>query len=143
MSRIDIHQTKKRNQKPQRNEIFLLSRGNRSERFFTEDSYRYITPDEEALFHRNYCRVERKKVFDGVFSRYEKVPYKNIFYDTQRIQWALESSWFQWRAKLVDVRRGLEISVSPARAWNFSIVGAMLFGMLSMSIIYRSFGQSV
>ncbi|QQS61645.1 MAG: hypothetical protein IPN70_01810 [Candidatus Moraniibacteriota bacterium] len=143
MSRIDIYQTKKRNQKPERDEIFFLSRGVRSNRFFTEDSYRYITSHEEVLFHQNYRRIERRKLFDGVMHRQEKIPYRNILHDTQKIRWALEGSWFQWRRKLVDVREGLEISISPIRAWNFSLVGAVLFGMLSMSMIYRSFGQSV
>jgi hypothetical protein len=42
-----------------------------------------------------------------------------------------------------DLARGSIPSVSLARAWNVSIIGAVIFGMVTMTFIYRYLGESV
>jgi len=127
--------------------VFLLSRGKRQTRFYTEDSKLYITPKEQWQFSRGFQRQEQL-LFDAASSRFIRkngyVVRKRV-YDTQlyRRYWKLRRSYFGLRTQIVSIPDNLAVHVSPVKVWNFSIIGAIIFGMISMSFIYRYLGQGV
>ena len=128
----------------QKKDITLFSRGKRTRFFFTEDSHRYVTPREEVLRRGRKVRIDRGCRVDGAFRRYEAMRRSPI--DRERVrfaQWEIRRSMFRFRACLVDAASGVSFPVSPVRAWNFSVVGAVVFGMISMNIISKSLGQTV
>ena len=137
---MDIRE-KKRKKVQENDEIFLLSRGKRSYHFFTEDSRRYITPYENKTLSYSYRRIERQRQFDSALGRFEEKTRYSFTFKKPDFSWKLDWSWFHFRSRLSDISSGISFSISPVRAWNFSLVGAVLFGMISMSMIYRSFGQ--
>ncbi len=112
-------------------------RGFRTHTFYTEDSGRYKTPlqsvhgaqTREAVF-------DRRRSFDTINARYVAPPVGGM--DRLRLhRWSLHPL----RAALASWRGWWHFDISPLRAWNLSLVGAMLFGMISMAMIYRSFGM--
>ena len=137
-------------------------------RFFTEDSRRYITP-REALLQREGYAIRPSFVFDGILLKYHR-PQKSVFLRAQRqllSQAASRSLWYFQQAR-EQSRRGsafvvqktssalgsvqdrahalpvaLRSYVTPQRAWNASLLGAVAFGMFSMSVLYHYFGQGV
>ena len=143
MHALDIQ---KANQKKQKRSFqhspYLLSRGRRSRIFFTEDSHLYISLQEQEMREKSLYRVERGLSFDSVFVRYQARGVASSS-QTYARAWKMKKSFLGLRDHIVDPFSGMSLSLSPLRSWNFSIVGAILFGMISMSFIYKSFGQVV
>ena len=117
----------------------LFSRGKRTRSFFTSDSHRYISALEQEAMLAGVRRYERTGHFDSVQVRYSRP-----------VQSASEILYRQLQEKYFGVRETLRFfpdmvasHISPARVWNASIVGAIFFGMFSMTLIYRYLGQQV
>lgn len=117
----------------------LFSRGKRTRSFFTADSHRYITTQEQEALFAGIRRYERTGHFDSVQVRYSRPA-----------QSASEILYRQLQSKYSGVRETLSFfpdmiaaHISPARVWNASIIGAIFFGMFSMTLIYRYLGQQV
>jgi hypothetical protein len=123
-----------------REEIYVLSKGVRSYRFFTEDSQRYITPKELQKIQSSFRQIRYGQYFDGVSERFSSQKRKRKIPSFYQLK--LQRSFLGLRDSLSDVYGNFSFSISPLRAWNFSLVGAILFGMVSMSMIYKSFGQN-
>lgn len=124
----------------------LFSNGRITENFFTEDSKLYITPKEQRMIESGYKLNRSVKKWDSLSSRIvrnyqscktgknnarvEKDFLFNRFIEyRQKIQESFaeksKSLWDQWQ---------------PVRLWNFSLIGAILLGMISMALIYKFLG---
>lgn len=119
----------------------LFSRGKRRNRFFTSDSGRYLSAHDERLARLGYRRYDAAGRFDSVHVR---------FGSTEARAWASEALYRQMRREFSGWRNGLlclpdmlRLGLSPAKAWNLSLVTAVFVGMFSMTLIYRYFGQQV
>ncbi len=131
---------KKKKKKIFREEVYLLSRGVRSHRFFTEDSQRYITQKELQKMQSAYRLIRHGQYFDGASQRFSSQKKSRRVPSFSQVRF--QRSFFGLKHSLADVYGNFSFPISPLRAWNFSLVGAILFGMVSMSMIYKSFGQN-
>lgn len=115
----------------------LFSRGKRTRTFFTSDSHRYITALEQDAMLAGVRRYERTGHFDSVQMRYSRPARgaSEVLYENLQQRYAGILDTFRY---LPDM---LAAHISPARVWNASIVGAIFFGMFSMTLIYRYLGQ--
>ena len=144
---IDIKSTKKANSvfllAPKKSNSILFSRGKVSQNFFTEDSKLYITPREKELLRRNVQLDRRLKRWDSANSRIvrEFVYYKPK--EKSQLAQALEERYALLNNSLEKISGGIFGRLSLARAWNLSIVGSILFGMVIMTFVYRYLGQGV
>ena len=121
----------------------LFSRGKRIKAFFTEDSKLYITPREYDLI-KNGKRLNRKiKQWDSLSAR---IAADYICY-CPRQESFLYKQFLERCGRITENLAGQSNSLikhlSPPRIWNASIIGAILLGMVSMSMIYRYLGQEV
>ncbi|MDD5084368.1 MAG: hypothetical protein PHT88_05585 [Candidatus Moranbacteria bacterium] len=117
----------------------LFSRGTRTRTFFTADSHRYITPLEQEAMLSGVHRYERTGHFDSVQMRYSR-PTKSA---SDLLYRQLQERYSSIRETFSYLPDMLAAHISPARVWNASIVGAIFFGMFSMTLIYRYLGQQV
>ena len=116
----------------------LLLRGERTGFFVTEDSGKHIAPLAQQKYMQSYERINAAMCFDSVHIRYQKKytigekhvqqlsVYTDRFFDT-----------------VENYRAALRITISPVRMYQVSLGGAMIFGMVSMSMIYQNLGPSV
>jgi hypothetical protein len=115
----------------------LLLRGERTSFFVTEDSGRYISPLAYQKQEQNYERINAVMRFDSVHIRYQKrhivgeMYVKHVVMHTSQIFDAMS-----------NYRAALRITMSPMRMYQVSIGGAMILGMVSMSMIYQNLGPS-
>jgi hypothetical protein len=122
----------------------LFSHGKRTDCFFTEDSKLYLNPQSSTKLKLRDNFDSPQKQFDGLGSRFvnnymKYRPHKKksslaVFY-TNKTVWIKEN--------IGEVKfQTLEFwnSLTFAKAWNLSLVGAVIVGMISMSFIYRYLG---
>lgn len=119
----------------------LFSKGKRSTAFFTEDSKLYITPKEYELQKNGVALDRADKKWDSLSSRIVKdyVRYaprqKNVIYENLLEKYTLLNEELAWQSK------NFLSHFSMVRVWNMSMVAAILFGMFTMTMIYRYLGQ--
>jgi hypothetical protein len=119
----------------------LFSRGKRTRFFYTSDSRRYISPQEAELARWRVRRYEVAGKFDSVHARFVSSARADRLSDPLFAR--LREKYFDWKEALLNFPNMLRMGISPVRVWNASIVGAIFFGMFSMTLIYRYFGQQV
>ncbi len=123
----------------------LISSRGRNNKFITEDSRRYITPREYESIEKGLKLDRDIKKWDSLSSRIlrEYKTYRSPF-STLLVR-SLERRLdiiSEHGNKMVDgAIVGLREKFSLVRLWNISIVGAILLGMFSMTMIYRYLGQ--
>jgi hypothetical protein len=117
----------------------LFSRGTRTQTFFTADSHRYITPKEQEAMLFGFRRFERTGHFDSIQMRYSR-PTQSA---SEVLYRKLQTRYSSIRETLAYFPDMISAHISPVRVWNASIVGAILFGMFSMTLVYRYLGQQV
>lgn len=121
---------------------FLYSRGRTSTRFFTEDSSRYITSRERFASESGY-KLRRGVRFDGVARRFSRQRTRHDTSEMFRMGWwKIQRSFLGFGGFVTSIPDKITFRVSPVKMWNFSLVGAMIFGMVTMTMIYRYLGQS-
>lgn len=126
-----------------RNASVLFSKYGKTGTFFTEDSKLYITPAEYRKKERGERIVRVTNRLDSALSRnFEKtriysVGQRDITYTSIKQRYSSLGNYIQ------DLFRGAVQGVSVAKMWNLSIVGSVIFGMLTMTMIYRYLGQNV
>lgn len=121
----------------------LFSPKGRTDSFFTSDSKLYLTPEELRAFRRGERIAKITNRLDSLARR--------AFSGTMTYPAAQESFILRkFKGKYLDLRSRLEnLMQDPARgmsfsrAYNASIVAAVIFGMLLMTMIYRNLGQGV
>ncbi len=138
--------------------LWFRPRGGVQKFFYTEDSGRYITPLQQLRKREKFHLLDARGRFDSVHFRFlSGVPAqigskreslralrfarRQAVYASQTVFEALSGAsrhliTLPFRA-LYNMRTGL----SPIRAWNLSLVGVTLFGMVAVTMIYRSLGQ--
>ncbi|HEX8974629.1 MAG TPA: hypothetical protein VF817_04035 [Patescibacteria group bacterium] len=119
----------------------LFSRGRRSEAFFTEDSKLYITPREYSLLRQGVKLDRGTHKWDSLSSRIER---NFQYYQPSRASILLEA--LEKRKQLLgesvsEASRNFVGQFTLVRLWNMSIVGAILFGMVTMTFVYKYLGQ--
>ena len=121
----------------------LFSKDGITKSFFTEDSKLYLTPDE-------YRRRKRGERIATIIGRLDSL-HSRIFTETRiysvkqegLMQLQLKKSYNQFRNYALSLIEDSTQKISVVRMWNLSIVGAVIFGMFTMTMIYRYLGQSV
>ncbi|HCP08463.1 MAG TPA: hypothetical protein DIT25_01540, partial [Candidatus Moranbacteria bacterium] len=122
----------------------LFSRSRRSEVFFTEDSKLYLTSDELKKIKRGE-RVEKiigrldslnSRIFEN--TRIYAGTQKEDFFSSQ-----LKKQYRRFRENALELVQDSTQKISVVKLWNLSIVGAVIFGMFTMTMIYRYLGQGV
>lgn len=122
-------------------ESMLFSRGKKTTAFFTEDSKLYITPKQAALMRRGVKLNRGIGRWDSLSSR-----IASDFVRYQPSQSSLLAQALERRLNLIsdsmnEAAQTLSGQFTLVRVWNFSIVGAILFGMVTMTFVYRYLGQ--
>ncbi len=121
----------------------LFSKGRRMKLFFTEDSKLYITPREYNLIKNGFKLNREIKKWDSLSARI----VKNYVIDRPNQESFLFKQFLKRcdriSESLNEKTGSLAACFSPPKLWNASIVGAILLGMFSMSMIYRYLGQEV
>lgn len=126
-----------------KNSSVLFSKHGRTDSFFTEDSKLYITPAEYRRLERGEKIVRVANRMDSALSRnFEKTKIYSIG-QKDLIYLNIKRRYSSLRNYIQDLVSGSVQGVSVVRMWNLSIVGAVIFGMLTMTMIYRYLGQSV
>jgi hypothetical protein len=124
-----------------KNETILYSRGKKIQTFFTEDSKLYITPKEAQLI-RNGIKLERRTgQWDNLHSR---VVCDFIQYRPNQASYLLkllEEKVGLLQKQTQETSESLLGQFSLVRLWNLSIVGSILFGMVTMTFMYKYLGQ--
>ncbi len=115
----------------------LLLDGQRTDFFVTEDSRKYISLKQRYKKDNRYDYIDSRGYFDSVHLRYIKT------YSASELQYnGIVSEFRNARDIATSFREALRLDLSPIRMWQVSIAGAVLFGMISMSMIYNNLGQS-
>jgi hypothetical protein len=118
-------------------QTLLLKEGGRTEFFVTQDSHRYITQVQLEKISKNYEYVDPRGYFDSVQVRYVRQ------YTAHELQYNYIVAEFRsFKNITTSFREALRLDLSPIRMWQVSLAGAVLFGMVSMSMIYKNLGQS-
>ncbi len=123
----------------------LFSGGKIARLFYTEDSKLYLTPEEQRLIKEGARLNRRIKKWDSLSARIVKE------YSLQKIRreefsgrdW-LVSQFNHHRRKIADdfinKSKNFIHQWSLTELWNFSLIGAILAGMISMTLIYKFLG---
>ena len=122
----------------------LFSRGKISQRFFTEDSKLYITPREQKMLEEGKELNRKNRQWDAINSRIVRNYLAERKIENAGHDWlfeALEKRVAKFNQDFSDASTSFLSQFSMTRVWNVSIVGAILVGMFSMSLIYRYLGQ--
>ncbi len=115
----------------------LLLDGQRTDFFVTEDSRKYISLKQQYKKDNRYDYIDSRGYFDSVHVRYIKT------YSASELQYnGIVSEFRNARDIATSFKEALKLDLSPIRMWQVSIAGAVLFGMISMSMIYNNLGQS-
>lgn len=111
--------------------------------FFTGDSKLYYNPEEYKKIKRGERVVRLINRLDSLNSR--------VFEET-KIYSANQNDFFHlylrrkyagFRKHAINLVQNSPQKVSLVKIWNLSIVGAIIFGMFTMTMIYRYLGQNV
>lgn len=127
--------------KNKRNQSLLVSGGRISRAFFTEDSKLYVTPREKKLLEMGIPLDRRSGKWDSLSSRIIRnyIAYKPS--NTSILHRRLKKSYVALQGDIAETSVAISGQFSMLRLWNLSMVGAILFGMFSMTMIYRYLGQ--
>lgn len=118
----------------------LFSRGRRTEFFYTEDSKLYITPREQELIDQGVEINPREARFDSLSAKiikdYRKFrPKENDFLYKKFLD-----KYAELREEFSELPQNFVRRFSLVKLWNFSLVAAVIIGMVSMTFIYRYLG---
>lgn len=114
----------------------------RTDSFFTNDSGLYFFQDSLKQFHRGTYDPLSVKKFDSLNYRNLKIKKYSVGKE-DLLYLSIKRKYSNFQNYLQDKISGTLQNVSLAKAWNVSLVGSILFGMLTMTMIYRYLGQGV
>jgi len=118
----------------------LFSKGRRAEAFFTEDSGLYITPRQSKLIEKGITLQHGPRRWDSLSSRVVKKYQAYRPSQTDALYQLLLKRCELLYSDACQASRSFVGQFSMAQLWNMSIVGAILVGMVSMTMIYRFLG---
>ena len=111
--------------------------------FFTEDSRLYVTPRERTLLEKKILLNRDVKSWDSLSSRIIREFVYCEPKKTAGLLEKLEERYLRLNDSANEISKGCWGHLSLARAWNLSVVGSILFGMVLMTFVYRYLGQGV
>jgi len=111
--------------------------------FFTDHSKLYYTPEEYRTLKKGLKIARITKRIDALSSAHNCQNRINLAKKEDWMFLSIKRRYANLRNYTVDLIQGATHGVSAAKMWNLSIVGAVIFGMLSMTMIYRYLGQNV
>ncbi len=115
----------------------LLLGGRRTDFFVTEDSRKYISREQQYKKETKYDYVDPRGYFDSLHIKYVRS------YSARELQQKrIVAEFRNARDIAISFKTALELDLSPIRMWRVSLAGAVLFGMISMSMIYKNLGQN-
>lgn len=143
---IDIKSTRREHSgvfSVQKNDFpILFSRGKTSRSFFTEDSKLYITPNEQVFLRKNKkLKRDNLKRWDSASSRIVQNFVCHKPKKENRLMQMLEKRYALLDNSFETISESFFGRFSLAKAWNLSIIGSILFGMIMMTFVYRYLGQ--
>jgi hypothetical protein len=109
----------------------------RTKNFFTEQSGRYLMFSAPI----SYRRVD-SLFFDPHQPKMEYVHTTSLVRGDLLLE-ELKERYSSLSNYFSDLAKGSIPGISLARVWNVSIIGAVIFGMVTMTFIYRYLGESV
>jgi hypothetical protein len=119
----------------------LLRQGEGMDSLCVKNPQRYITTQKQRqeIYRRQYIQAQQS--LDGV--KLQKAKGEYVQKTKQEQTHVLQNNLIQntYNA-FAAYRNALHLNISPTRMWQLSLTGAMIFGMVSMSLIYRNLGQS-
>lgn len=118
----------------------LFSKGRRTTAFFTEDSKLYITPKQQEMMNGGAEFDFGIKKWDALSARIVR-DYKAHCPSEVGLAVKLEARYVKFKEEFDQASQSFIGQFSVAKLWNLSMVGAILFGMVSMTFIYRYLGQ--
>ncbi len=140
-----------------RSRPILFSRGKIAKSFYTEDSKLYITSREQKLANKGIKFNQAAGKWDSLSLRIvrEYQIYKRGGASWEHLgnwenlrnlrNWSYQKDWLlgkfgEYREKIYERSRNFASQWSLAQLWNFSLIGAILLGMVSMTLIYKFLG---
>lgn len=125
------------------NSAIFFSKNGIVDKFFTDDSKLYLTPSELRKMRKGGRIVRTIGRLDNVFSReFEKTKIYSIGHsDVASLR--VRRVYLRLRNYAVNLVEDATGGISMSKMWNLSIVGAVIFGMFTMTMIYRYMGQNV
>jgi hypothetical protein len=114
----------------------LFSRGRRVELFFADNSSFYFSEIAQK-------KIEvKKRVFnlDSVSQKAPPVSGREIF-DKDEIYEFLKNKYADFKKSIFNFPEMFRNGIPAIHVWKMSMIGAILFGMLSMTMVYRYLGQ--
>lgn len=129
--------------KKYKNESVLFSRYGRTESFFTENSRLYITPSEFRKMKRGERLARISGRMDSLSSRQFLRTRIYVANRQDLVYLQIKRRYSSFSNYMADLAKGSVRTISPVKMWNLSIVGAIIFGMLTMTMIYKYLGQNV
>ncbi len=113
------------------------SNRHRSAHFVTEDSNLYLSGKNvfSQIFGKRY--IDARKYMDSVHARNEMTYSK-----AESFYIKLNSSYLSLHEQLHQGPKLRTWDLSPVRMWQMSMACAMVFGMITMGMIYKNLGQS-
>ncbi len=124
---------------------------------FAHNAQRYIQSQKQRqeICRMQYrARTQSRCSMDGVrFSGVSRVAHaqkkqhaKAQWYEHMHVRQRMQNTYDAFVAYRQSISTYLDtrfdFTVSPVRMWQLSLTGAMIFGMVAMSMIYRNLGQS-
>lgn len=128
--------------KKNKSKSILFSRKGITECFFSPDSNLYLTKEECRKFSGKERTFKIIRRIDSLsYKEFEKNRIYSIGKDKNYFQ--IKRRYNYLRNYLVDVIDNSVQGVSMTKMWNISVVGAVIFGMITMTMVYRYLGGSV
>lgn len=125
----------------------LFGKDGQTRNFFTNDSKLYLTPEELKMARRKERIVRIIRRLDSLNARsFEKTRIYATSSGDLLVR-KLQKQYGMFREKALELVESASWrtrqKITMVRMWNLSIVGAVIFGMFTMSMIYKYLGQSV
>jgi hypothetical protein len=126
-----------------KNSAVLFGENGQTESFFTADSKLYLTQEELKMARRKERIVRIIRRLDSLNARsFEKTKIYSVVPGNMLAR-KLQRSYGVFRERALELAENSREKITVVRMWNLSIVGAVIFGMFTMSMIYKYLGQSV
>jgi len=129
--------------KKYKNQTLHFSIQGPNQKFYTEDSRRYHFRKDLPKIRKQEKICSPSQRLDGIIHRDFS---KNMIYPIGKSDLAILSvrrRYSAFRSRCLEKFANSVKIVSPVKMWNFSLVGAIIFGMLTMTMIYRYLGENV
>lgn len=121
----------------------LFGKDGQTENFFTDDSKLYLTPEELKMTKRKERIVRIIRRLDSLNARTFRETRLYPANPEDSLAQKLQGYYGTFREGALELIESSREKITVAKMWNLSIVGAVIFGMFTMSMIYKYLGQSV